>query len=238
MNFAVILAAGKGKRMHLSTGIPKQFIKISGIPIVIYTINKILSAKCFDKVYVSVCSDFIDYFIKLLKEYSIDKDRIIITEGGKERIDTIQNTLKAIEIDTTISNDDVVVICDAVRPFVSTKILYESINTARDFGACVATIPAHDTMFSIEESGIINSLLPRSKIFHGQAPDSFRFNILKQALDSLSEEEKLVITGTAQICLIKGIPVKAIKGSRKNIKITTIEDLQLAEQILESERTL
>ena len=228
-NFAVILAGGIGQRMGES--LPKQFIKLSGCPIIILTIRRILSVQEFDKIIIVIHPDWKQYLKNQIEEYQISTEKIIITSGGKERLDSIKNSLKQIML---ISNspDDIVVICDAVRPFVSKEILQNSIKMSRSHGACVCALPAIDTMLYVENN-IITSVPLRKNIFHGQAPDSFQVSILNEALNSLTEDEKKIITGTAQICVLKHIPVYTIPGDIKNIKITTPDDIKIAENILQ-----
>ena len=228
-NFAVILAGGIGQRMGES--LPKQFIKLSGCPIIILTIRRILSVEEFDKIIIVIHPDWKQYLQNQIEEYQISTEKIIITSGGKERLDSIKNSLKQIML---ISNspDDIVVICDAVRPFVSKEILQNSIKMSRSHGACVCALPAVDTMLYVENN-IITSVPLRKNIFHGQAPDSFQVSILNEALNSLTEGEKKIITGTAQICVLKHIPVYTIPGDIKNIKITSPDDIKIAENILQ-----
>ncbi len=228
-NFAVILAGGIGQRMGES--LPKQFIKLSGCPIIILTIRRILSVLEFDKIIIVIHPDWKQYLQNQIEEYQISTEKIIIISGGKERLDSIKNSLKQIML---ISNspDDIVVICDAVRPFVSKEILQNSIKMSRSHGACVCALPAIDTMLYVENN-IITSVPLRKNIFHGQAPDSFQVSILNEALNSLTEDEKKIITGTAQICVLKHIPVYTIPGDIKNIKITTPDDIKIAENILQ-----
>ena len=228
-NFAVILAGGIGQRM--GEFLPKQFIKLSGCPIIILTLRRILSVEEFDKIIIVIHPDWKQYLQNQIEEYQISTEKIIITSGGKERLDSIKNSLKEIML---ISNspDDIVVICDAVRPFVSKEILQNSIKMSRSHGACVCALPAIDTMLYVENN-IITSVPLRKNIFHGQAPDSFQVSILNEALNSLTEGEKKIITGTAQICVLKHIPVYTIPGDIKNIKITTPDDIKIAENILQ-----
>lgn len=228
-NFAVILAGGIGQRM--GEFLPKQFIKLSGCPIIILTLRRILSVEEFDKIIIVIHPDWKQYLQNQIEEYQISTEKIIIISGGKERLDSIKNSLKQIML---ISNspDDIVVICDAVRPFVSKEILQNSIKMSRSHGACVCALPAIDTMLYVENN-IITSVPLRKNIFHGQAPDSFQVSILNEALNSLTEDEKKIITGTAQICVLKHIPVYTIPGDIKNIKITTPDDIKIAENILQ-----
>lgn len=228
-NFAVILAGGVGKRV--GADIPKQFIKLSDTPLIILTIRKILSVKSFDKIFIAIHPEWYNFLQEMLNNYQIDDTKIVLVNGGKERLDSIENVLSKITQCHLSSEQDIVVICDAVRPFVSKEILQNSIDKSREYGACVCTIPAADTMLYVKDN-VVTAVPPRKNIFHGQAPDSFRVSILNNALRSLTEDEKKLITGTAQICVIKNIPVYTIEGNVKNIKITTPEDIKIAENIL------
>ena len=230
MIFGAILAGGIGSRMK-KHNIPKQFIEINNKPIIIYTIEKMLSLKAIDKLCIAVHSDYINYLKNLLDKYKLFNDRIIITDGGKERIDSIQNVINAI---TKISNndDDIIILHDAVRPFVSEKILLDSISAAQQFGACVAVVPAVDTMYEVSDE-FINGFPNRNVLYNGQAPDTFKLRLLSSAIDRLTEEERQKITGTVQICAAKGYKIKTIEGDYKNMKITTENDLLIAKQYIE-----
>lgn len=229
MNFGAILAGGTGTRMGCN--LPKQFIDLCGKPIIIWTIERMMSVNEFDYLFVGIHPDFNKFLEDLLVQYNIPREKIILVKGGKERIDSITNVLNKI-FGYCQNDDDIVVIHDAVRPFVSKEILLNSIKISREYGACVATTPAVDTMYMLDNTGFIKEFPDRKTIFNGQAPDSFRVRLLKNALDSMSIEEKNVITGTVQICAQKGFPVKTIQGDYRNIKITTESDLAIAETIV------
>lgn len=228
-NFAAILAGGVGQRFGNS--VPKQFMKMVGIPIIIRTLRTIMSVESFDNIFIAVHEEWIDYFRKLLIQYELVDSRIVLVHGGPGRIDSIAHILSKIKLDYYSSPEDVVVVCDAVRPFVDKDILEKSIEISRRHGACVCATPAIDTMLSVSD-GIVISVPQRSMIFHGQAPDSCKVDLLNKALLSLSEEERQEITGTAQILVQKKIPVHIIPGDRKNIKITTREDFMFAEALM------
>ena len=228
-NYAVILAGGMGKRM--GEKLPKQFIKLQDIPIIILTIKNVINVRMFDDIYVAIHSEWKEYLEELLNKYNIYEKKLHIIFGGKERLDSIYNSIQSIEKDNVIQEQDIVVVCDAVRPFTTKQIFMDSIDKARKFGACVCTLPAIDTMLFVENN-IVTQVPSRQNIFHGQAPDSFKISILYKALNSLTEEEKKIITGTAQICVLKHIPVYTIPGDIRNIKITTPEDIKIAENII------
>lgn len=227
--YCAILAGGTGTRM--GGDIPKQFLSIGGQPIIVWTLKRVLSCKKIERIVVAVHKDWETRLLEMLSTAGIDMERVIVTLGGRERHDSIHNALKAIHNYLPVNEDDVVVIHDAVRPFVSTRILEDSIKAAAVYGACVATIPAVDTMLKVE-SGAVVAVPPRSTLYHGQAPDSARILILERALESLTDDERKTITGTAQILVVKGFPVKAIQGDSRNIKITTPADMEIAERIL------
>lgn len=227
--YCVILAGGTGKRM--GGNLPKQFLPLKGVPIIVRTIRRVLGCRDFERIVVAIHSDWRTEFEKMLRESDVELARIIITVGGAERHDSIQNALKAIHEYADVAEEDVAVICDAVRPFVSLKILEDSIRMASDCGACVATLPAVDTMLEVE-NGVVKSVPPRAKLFHGQAPDSARILVLERAIAALTPDERRTITGTAQILVVKGVPVRVIQGDPGNIKITTPADMKMAERYL------
>lgn len=234
MIFAAILAGGTGARMN-KHNIPKQFIDLCGKPIIIHTIEKILAVKDFDYIFIAIHPEYKEYLQNILKTFNLaDESRIIVINGGKERIDSVQNVINS-AYEFNHNDNDIIVIHDAVRPFVSKQILLNSIKTANEYGACVAVTPAIDTMYTLDNSGSIIGFPDRKKMFNGQAPDSFKLGILKKSLESLTTEEKTKITGTVQICSIKGHSIMSIPGDYKNIKITTENDLIIAESILKNE---
>ncbi|MBR4375914.1 MAG: 2-C-methyl-D-erythritol 4-phosphate cytidylyltransferase [Spirochaetia bacterium] len=225
-----ILAGGTGKRMG-NVKLPKQFLEICGIPVIVLTIRNILASELFDQMVVVFHPEWREYLAELLKNYNIDTSRIAFVRGGQERIESIENALDFLKGSGT-SDDDIVVIHDAVRPFASKALFTNAIAETQKYGATVAIVPAKDTMI-FSENGIATDMPDRTRLFHGQAPDSFTFKTIYDALKSLTPEEKAVITGTAQICQKKGIVIHTFLGEENNIKITTIEDMFLAKAIYE-----
>ena len=226
-NIAIILAGGTGKRMG-DVNLPKQFLEVGGTPIIILTLKNFINTELFHNIYIVINPEWKEYLKELLFNYNIISDFIVLVDGGKERNDSIENALDSMKKD--VCDDDVIVVHDAVRPFVTKKLLVDAINETKKFGATVAIVPVKDTMIFAED-GVAVSMPDRTKLFHGQAPDSFKFSIIYNALKSLSQEERKYITGTAQICAKKNIPVHTYLGDERNIKITTIMDLFLANAI-------
>ena len=229
MVYGVILAAGVGKRMGLD--VPKQYVEIEGKPIIIYTIEAFISNSNIDKIYVAVSPVWKDDVLALLQKHLGDEaNNITIVEGGEERVDTIMNVKDAIVNTNDISDDDVVVFHDAVRPFIPDEVIDDSIEGARKYKAVVAGIKAEDTILYTSDGVEVDDVLDRSKIYHGQAPDSFNVKYFIELSEMLTDEQRKKITGTSQFCSFNNKPMYISKGSKHNFKITTIEDLDKAKE--------
>lgn len=237
MNYGVILASGKGKRVKDNINIPKQYRQINNIPIVIYTIKRFININSFDYIFVAVSQNYIDYMKDLINKYLNKKDskKIVVIQGGKERIDSIINTVDKIEKINTINDNDIIVIHDAVRPFVSEKILIDSINGARKYGAVVTSVPVTDTLLISSSANEVEDIPKRSLYYKGQSPDSFNLKLFIDLLSKLSDSEKEIITGTSQVCTLNNYPIHMIEGDELNFKITTASDLLIAESVAREE---
>lgn len=226
MIYGAMLAGGVGSRMKSAT-IPKQFLEVDGKPIIIYTLQNMLKVQRFDYIYIATHKDYLEYMRDMVKRYTNEPQRVRIIEGGKERMDSIQNVTDAIVSDEGIYSDDVIVIHDAVRPLVSEKILNDSIDVAGKYGACVCGLPAVDTMLYSEDGKVVTTIPERSKLFNGQAPDSFLLPRFLEMQSNLSPEQRKVITGTSQICTMNNQPIYIIEGDSLNFKLTTDSDLEM-----------
>ena len=236
MNYAVILASGKGSRMK-NIDIPKQYYEIDGIPIIIYTLNKFINSRLFDAIYIAINECYEEMVNELLCKF-VDlecRKKIKIVFGGKERIDSIHNVIEEIKKEK-INDDDVIVIHDGVRPFVTNKILVDSINGAREYGATVAVVPVADTMLVSKNFDYVDSIPKRSEIYKGQSPDSFNLKLFVELENKLSDEQKKIITGTSQVCTLNNHPIKMINGDEVNFKITNDFDLMVAKSIVDNEK--
>lgn len=232
MNYAVLLAGGSGSRMK-SIDVPKQYYEINGIPIIIYTLNTFVNLNCFDYIYLAIDKMYIEFMKSLLKKY-VDKQylsKITIIQGGIERIDSIHNVVESINKDT-INDDDIIVIHDAVRPFVTEKIILNNIKGAKEYGATVTFVPVNDTILLSTDGDYVDRIPIRKTLFHGQSPDSFNLKTFIELEDKLTDEQKEIITGTSQVCTLNDYPIKMIEGDTINFKITTDADLELAEHII------
>jgi len=234
MIYGAILASGKGTRVKSVSSVPKQFMKINNIPTIIYTIRNMLKVTRFNYIYLAVPNDYIEYCNNLINEYlkEYEKEKIIIVAGGKERMDSIDNIISKITEEKEITEEDIIVIHDGVRPFVTEKILNDSIDGAIKYGAVVCAIPVSDTLLISNEGNVVDEIPKRSLYYKGQAPDSFNLKIFIELLNKLTDEQRKIITGTSQVCILNNYPIHMIEGDEVNFKITTASDFIIAENII------
>lgn len=234
MKYAAILAGGVGNRMHSAT-IPKQFLTLGDRPIIIWTIMKMMNSGAFNYLYIAIHPEWTDYLKELMEKWDIDTERIVVISGGDTRLKSIENVLDRIYQDRPVDSEDKIVIHDAVRPFISDRIIKDSLRALEHHSAVVAAVPATDTMLWIESGEQVGSMPDRNKLYHGQAPDSFRLAVLYRSIKGLTGAQREVITGTAQICLLNGIPIYTIPGDPLNIKLTNDSDMLIAEGLIQRE---
>ena len=159
-------------------------------------------------------------------------DRVEVIEGGSSRNDTVYRALCHIESNYGMDEETVIVTHDAVRPFVTHRIISENIAAARQYGACDTVIPATDTIVESRNGSEISNIPPRSQMYQGQTPQSFRAKKLKEIYESLTPAEKDSLTDACKIFVMKGEPVYLVEGEVFNIKITYPYDLKVAQTLL------
>jgi 2-C-methyl-D-erythritol 4-phosphate cytidylyltransferase len=234
--FVIIPAAGLGTRMSSppstkgKRGTPsKQFTELGGTPILIHTLRKFAAVPEVTEICVALRPEEIAGFRSRLEKEGKDiaQKNVQMVEGGEHRQQSVAHALAAINA----APDDIVLVHDAVRPFVTPDIIHEVIAAAQKYGAAIAGMPAVDTMKQVErtaEGAVIKTTIPREKIVMAQTPQGFRFDLLKKAFDDAATDG---FTGTDEASLIEraGNTVAVVMGSPRNIKITTPADLELAE---------
>ncbi len=233
MIYAEILAGGKGTRMG-NTEMPKQFLSIGKKPIIIHTLETFLLNPRFNKIIVVTPKQWIQHTNDLINKY-LPKDsseRICVCEGGSDRNESIMSGIRYIENTYGINEDDVIVTHDAVRPFLTHRIIEDNINMAIEYGATDTVVPAFDTIVASTDGDTITDIPRRDYMYQGQTPQSFNINKLTSLYNSLTQEEKLILTDAAKIFVVKGEKVKLVNGEVFNIKITTKYDLKLANALL------
>ena len=235
MIYAGILAGGTGTRMGISN-MPKQFLDLGNKPIIIHTIEKFLLEPEIEKIVVGVHEDWISHAEDLVEEYiSTFKDRIIIVAGGSDRNTTIENIIKAIDDYKELTDEDIVITHDSVRPFITLRIIKDNIRLAKECDAVDTVVEAVDTIVESTNGEYITNIPNRAHYYQGQTPQSFRCKDFLNLYNSLTSEEKQILTDACKIVVIKGKEVALAKGEYSNLKITTVTDLKIAKSMLEDE---
>jgi 2-C-methyl-D-erythritol 4-phosphate cytidylyltransferase len=243
--FVIVPAAGLGTRMappstaKSKTAPTKQFKELGGVPILVHTLRKFAATPAIHEIIVALRPDEIAGFrAQLEKQYpEILRKRLQLVQGGEHRQDSVASALTHLAADPAADPDDIVLVHDAVRPFVTPEIISHVIEAAYQHGAAVAGLPAVDTVKQVErtaEGALIKTTIPRASIVMAQTPQGFRYSILKKAFaDALADG----FLGTDEASLIEraGLPVAVVMGSPRNLKITTPADMQLAEFYLKTE---
>ncbi|MCG7338020.1 D-ribitol-5-phosphate cytidylyltransferase [Staphylococcus sp. ACRSN] len=231
MIYAGILAGGIGSRMG-NVPLPKQFLDLDGKPILVHTVEKFLLTNEFDKIYIATPQKWISHTRDTLNKFGIDDERINIVQGGSDRNETIMNIISSIETTFGITDEDVIVTHDAVRPFLTRRIIKENIDQVLQQGAVDTVISATDTIITSNDGESIQSIPVRSEMYQGQTPQSFNINLLRTNYNKLSATDKKILTDACKILVVSGEKVKLVNGELYNIKITTPYDLKVANSII------
>lgn len=220
---AIILAGGKGKRMGCK--ISKQYIELKEKPILYYTLTKFINCKDINEIVLVLPKDEIDYCTKnILLKYSLKVDKIV--EGGKERQDSVYNALKEIK------DSDIVLIHDGARPFVSNRIIEEGIKFAELYGAAAPGVTPKDTIKVKDDFSFSKETPNRNTLVSIQTPQVFKLEIIKECHEKV-KNDKIVVTDDTMVIEMYNNKVYLYDGDYKNIKVTTPEDLILAEKLVE-----
>jgi len=221
---AIIVAAGSGKRMGQPT--KKQFLSIGSKPILAYTLDVFDSIDKVDRIILVIPRGWKSYCQKeIIEKYGYRK-RIEVIGGGARRQDSVACGLALVSSDC-----EIVIIHDGVRPFVTRRMIVESIAKARKFGACVVAVPVTETIKMVKRKGVIDTTLPRKYLWRVQTPQAFRLSLIKEAY-AKALQDRFYGTDDAQLVERINRLVRIISGDYRNIKITTKEDLILAKRLL------
>lgn len=230
MIFAQILAGGKGTRMG-NVDRPKQFLDLAGRPMIVHTIEKFILNDRFEVILVSCPKDWMQYTMDILKKY-ISDERVQVIAGGSDRNETIMNGIGFLESKYELTDEDVIVTHDAVRPFITHRIIEDNIEAVLKSGAVDTVIEAHDTIVQGKD-GYISNIPVRDEMYQGQTPQSFKIKTLKSHYEALSDDEKAILSDACKICLLAGEKIKLVRGESFNMKVTTTFDLKIANTIVE-----
>ena len=219
-------AQDKGKKSAPS----KQFTDLGGKPILIHTLRKFAAVDAVTEIWVALRECEIEGFRARLETEANDvvkKKKVELVAGGEHRQQSVANALNAV----SAAADDIVLVHDAVRPFVTTEITREVIEAARKYGAAIAGLPAVDTVKQVErtaDGALVKATIPRERVVMAQTPQGFRYGVIKKAFDEAAADGFL---GTDEASLVEraGHEVAVVMGSPRNIKITSPADMELAE---------
>ncbi len=227
MIFAGIVAGGIGSRMK-NSGVPKQFIRVLDKPIIIYTVEKFTAQKHIDEIYIGIKPEWHTVMDGLLNEYGIDTNRVKVVDGGSDRNGTVMNIVEAIKAQHKVKKGDIIITHDAVRPFLTDKMIEANIIAALKYSACGTYVKCIDTVVRSENGDTVDSTLDRSTLFRAQTPQSFDITLLDKYYNELDEQQKNELTDTCSIFTAKGEKIHIVEGDAINIKITTDSDLIIA----------
>jgi len=221
---ALVPAAGRGQRM--GSGIPKQFLTIGGVPILVHSLRVLEAAASVVEVILAVSEGDREYCLRdIVSPHGFTKVKKVVP-GGEHRQDSVRHGLEAITDDT-----EVVLVHDAVRPFLTADMVEQVIARAAQYGAAVVAIPMRDTVKQAGSDGLIESTVDRNGLWLAQTPQAFRLALLREA-HRKALLESVHATDDAQLVERLGHRVAVVEGSGQNIKITRPEDLALGEAIL------
>ena len=216
---AIVLAAGKGSRMQ--SDIPKQYMKLNGYPVLYYAL-KTFEDSFVDEI-ILVCREGDIPFCRkeIVEKYCFSKVKKIIS-GGKERYQSVQKGIRAIE------ESDYVYIHDGARPFVTQDILVRAQKKVEECNACVVGMPVKDTIKIADKEGNIKDTPDRSYVWQIQTPQVFSYDIIKAAYEKLEDISDINFTDDAMVVeKMLHYPIQLVIGSYDNIKITTPEDMKI-----------
>jgi 2-C-methyl-D-erythritol 4-phosphate cytidylyltransferase len=222
LNIAIIPAAGIGARMHSDRA--KQMLELSGVPVLVHTLRRFEACDSVDQVILVLQPDLTSEVLALISRYNLKKIARVVG-GGAERQDSVYRGLQVIKEEDA----DIIVIHDAVRPFVRPEEIRVVIERAAATGAAVMALGAVDTIKQVK-SGRVQRTLDRRRIYHAQTPQAFRYSVIREAYER-AYADGFTATDDSQLVERLRHRVSVVEGSPINIKITRPFDLKVAETI-------
>jgi len=235
--FVILPAAGMGTRMAAVSGtpVPKQFLSIGNVPVLVHCLRAFLAVTRVEAIYVAVQTREIERLREQLSEFQLGA-RVRVVEGGDVRQQSVSNALQQLAAETRPAEDDVVLVHDAARPLIDPATIDRTIDAIASHGAAIVGLPAVDTIKQVDrtaQGAIITATIPRERIVLAQTPQGARFGLLQRAF---ADAEADGFTGTDEASLLEraGIEVTVVPGSARNFKVTQPGDLELAEFYLKT----
>lgn len=232
MVIAGIVAGGVGSRMG-NKEMPKQFMELCGQPIIIRTVRAFRDSSSVDHVIVGINPQWSGYMRELCEKYGLSD--VYITDGGADRNGTVENIISFAREKTGAQYKDILLTHDAVRPFVSERMIDDSIKAMDVCEICTAAIPAVDTMIISRDGQTAEEFPLRSTMFNVQTPQTFRIGTFMSIISGLSEDERAAATDVCRLYRSRGYEVRLIGGDSTNIKLTYPTDMMVAEAFIRKE---
>ena len=232
MNIGLLIAGGSGSRMHQD--IPKQFLTVNECPVIVYTLEAFEKHPEIDEIAVVCISGWEQVLRAYAKQFNISKLKYIIP-GGKNGQESIRNGV--MELEKHYQADDCVLIHDAIRPMVSEEIISDNIRVARERGNAITVIPCAEAMMKTEDGIVSVGAYSRDRLKRTQTPQTFRIG---EICDLHRRALEAGITNSVASCTLKiemGEQVYFSKGSEKNIKLTTVDDIDIFKALLIAKRS-
>lgn len=226
-NTAIVLAAGQGKRMN--SKVQKQFLELGGKPLLYYSLKCFQDSGMIRDIILVTGAEAVPFCKEeIVEKYGLTKVTKVIP-GGKERYDSVYEGLLSCE------NSDFVLIHDGARPFITEEIIRRGIQGVEKTGACVIGMPSKDTVKIADTQGYVAETPDRSTVWTIQTPQIFEYRLIREAHEKIRCRDMSAITDDAMVVEQEtGVKVALVEGSYKNIKITTPEDLDIAEIFLKA----
>ncbi len=220
-NFVFIMMGGSGTRM--GGAIPKQYVEVEGHPVFWHIVNAYMSVEAVEHICIVSNAEWIEYTKEAIGNF--DSGKIVVTEGGRNRSESVLNALKAIKV--VAKDDDVVLIHDATHPYLDKSIIDKVIQSVKDYGGATVGMRQYDTCYSISDEDMITGVIPRKEVVSGASPEGFLFGDLKDIYFDASYEELEQMTSVGAMALSRGIKMKVIATEVLNLKLTYPSDMEL-----------
>ena len=234
MNIAIIFAGGSGTRMK-THGLPKQFLKVDGKPIIIKTLENFEKNKNIDKIYIACKEDWIDYLKEEIENYHISKVAKIVP-GGESGQDSIYNGLKAASDENP--KDSIVLIHDGVRPFITQELINNNIEDVKKYGSSITSTPCFETAIISEDGKMVEEVPNRDVMYTAQAPQCFYLGRIMEVHEKVrkTEEKYSGVVDSCNLMRKNGYDVHITIGNRNNIKVTTPTDYYVVQALYKYEK--
>jgi len=231
MIIAAILGGGIGSRMG-NVNMPKQYLQLGSRPILVHTVEKFFVHPQVERVVVLTPPSWLGFTQDILNAHLPKGHNVAVIAGGERRNDTLRCALDYVQEQFGGGEDHILLTHDAVRPFITHRVISDNIAAAREHGACDTVVPASDTIVRSDDGQFISLIPPRKSMYQGQTPQSFTCDKLRALMDSLRPEEEASLTDACKIYSLRGEPVALVQGEVHNIKITYPFDLKVAHAML------